>query len=88
MHAAPSAHSCLLCEGTRRAFLAGNLVSGEHKHAIPARVPAKHIKRVGQVVESSAGVPVVPRTSWRANENWEPCFCRYSLSECEDVQCH
>ena len=67
----------------------GNLVLGEHEHAIPARVPPEHIKRYGPVTTSSAGVPFVPRNAWVDNPIWDPCFCRYSLSECDDaLPCH
>lgn len=66
----------------------GNLVLGEHEHCIPARVPAEHIKRYGAVVTSASGVPFVPRNAWVANPRWNPCFCRYSLSDCEDTPCH
>ena len=67
----------------------GNLALGEHEHAIPARVPSEHIKRYGAVVASSSGVPFVPRSSWVENPRWDPCFCRYSLSECDDATpCH
>lgn len=66
----------------------GNLVLGEHEHAIPARVPPEHIKRYGTVVTSVSGVPFVPRSSWVDNPHWNPCYCRYSLSDCEDVPCH
>jgi len=62
----------------------GNLALGEHEHAIPARVPPEHIKRYGCVVLSAAGVPFVPRNAWVANPRWQPAFCRYSLSECDD----
>ena len=61
----------------------GNLVMGEHEHAIPSRVPPEHIKRYGAVVESASGVPFVPRNSWVDNPKWEASFCRYSLSDCE-----
>ena len=67
----------------------GNLVIGEHEHAIPSRVPREHIKRCGRVVASTAGVLFVPRSSWVDNPRWDPCFCRYSLSECDDgLPCH
>ena len=66
----------------------GNLVLGEHEHCIPSRVPPEHIKRYGVVVASSSGVPYVPRTAWVVNPKWDPCYCRYSLSDCEDVPCH
>ncbi len=77
-----------LAVGARR--FGGNLAGGEHEHAIPARVPPEHIKRVGSVVTSAAGVPFVPRSSWVDNPRWDPCFCRYSLSECDtdEVPCH
>ena len=72
-----------------RARFGGNLALGEHEHAIPARVPPEHIKRYGAVVASAAGVPFVPRSSWVDNPNWEPCFCKHSLSECDDaLPCH
>ena len=67
----------------------GNLVIGEHEHAIPSRVPPEHVKRCGCVVSSAAGVLFVPRSSWVDNPGWDPCFCRYSLSECDDaLPCH
>ena len=77
-----------LAVGSQR--FGGNLVLGEHEHAIPSRVPPEHIKRCGCVVTSAAGVPFVPRSSWVDNPKWDPCFCRYSLSECDDsaVPCH
>jgi len=66
-----------------------NLVLGEQEHVIPARVPPEHIKRYGAVVASVSGVPFVPRNAWMDNPRWEPCFCRYSLSDCDDAfPCH
>lgn len=71
-----------------RARFGNNLALGEHEHAIPSRVPPEHIKRYGCVVASAAGVPFVPRAAWVDNPKWDPCFCKYSLSECEpDVPC-
>ena len=76
-----------LAVGTRR--YGGNLAGGEHEHAVPARVPQEHIKRYGPVITSAAGVLFVPRSAWVDNPRWDPCFCRYSLSECDDaVPCH
>ena len=66
----------------------GNLAIGEHEHAIPAHVPPEHIKRYGSVVASTSGVPFVPRNAWVTNPRWDPCFCRYSLSECDSIPCH
>ena len=66
-----------------RARFGGNLALGEHEHAVPARVPAAHIKRYGAVVASSSGVLFVPRNSWIDNPRWDPCFCKFSLSDCD-----
>jgi len=71
-----------LAVGTAR--FGDNLVLGEQEHVIPSRVPPEHIKRYGAVVSSVSGVPFVPRNAWVDNPRWQPCFCRYSLSECDD----
>ena len=72
-----------LAVGTRR--YGGNLMVGEHECAVPACVPAEHIKRYGAVTTSASGVCFVPRGSWVDNPRWDPSFCRYSLSECDDA---
>lgn len=65
-----------------RARFANNLALGEHEHAVPARVPAEHIKRYGRVVMSAGGFAYVPRSAWVENPRFDARFCSYSLSEC------
>ena len=61
---------------------ANNPALGEHEHAVPARVPAEHIKRYGRVVMSARGLAYVPRSAWVDNPRFDIAFCKYSLSEC------
>ena len=50
------------------------------------RLP-EHIKRYGCVVASASGMLFVPRNAWVDNPRWDACFCKYSVSECEEEPC-
>jgi len=58
----------------------GNTALGEHEFAVSSLVPRYHIKRYGRVVESVSGLLYVPRNMWTDNPNWDPEFCKYSVS--------
>lgn len=77
----------LIADGVGKWRYGGNLVSGEYEHAIPARVLPEHIKRYGCVVASASGMLFVPRNAWVGNPRWDACFCKYSVSECEEEPC-